>query len=75
MKCLLLELKDKRKFFTHEKNYNQLIEFCNSFKANIAVVNLKSGNVLNLDELAPARCNSKQKKQDYDYDEIGRALV
>ena len=67
MKCLLIELKDKRKFFTYEKNYSQLIEFCNSFKANLSIVNMKNGKILDLDELAPAFCNAKQKQQKYEY--------
>jgi len=75
MKCLLIELKDKRKFFTHQKNFNQLIEFCNSFKANMSLVNMKNGNVLDLDELVPAFCNPKQKKQKYEYTLIENKII
>lgn len=75
MKCLLIELKDKRKFFTDEKNFDQLIEFCNSFKANLSTVKLKNGELLDLDELAPVLCNQKQKKQDYDYVVIENKII
>lgn len=74
MKCLLIELKDKRKFFTHQKNFDQLIEFCKSFKANMSVVNMKNGNVLDLDELVPALCNPKQK-QKYDYTILEQKMI
>ena len=75
MKCLLIELKDKRKFFTHQKNLNQLIEFCNSFKANMSLVNMKNGNVIDLDELVPAFCNPKQKNQKYEYTLIENKMI
>jgi|694.fasta_scaffold01232_19 hypothetical protein len=67
MKCLLIETKDKRKFFTHKKNFSQLIEFCKIFKANLSIVNMKEGAILDLEELVPALCNPKQKKQNYEY--------
>jgi hypothetical protein len=75
MKCLLIELKDKRKFFTYEKNYPQLIEFCKSFKANLSIVNMKNGKILDLDELAPAFCNGKQKPQKYEYVVIENKII
>lgn len=73
MKCLLLELKDKRKFFTHEKNFDQLIEFCKSFKANLSLVEIKSGKLINLEELVPALCNHKSK-QNYEYTIIEKKI-
>jgi hypothetical protein len=71
----LIELQDKRKFFTHKKNFSQLIEFCNSFKANMSLVNMKNGNILDLDELAPAFCNPKQKKQICEYTLIENKII
>lgn len=53
MNCLLIETKDKRKFFTHEKNFIQLIEFSKAFNAEISIVKLEEGSVLELEELAP----------------------
>ena len=67
MKCLLIETKDKRKFFTHEKNFIQLIEFSKAFNAEISTVKLESGHVLELEELAPAICDSSYKKSDVQY--------
>jgi hypothetical protein len=74
MKCLLIELKDKRKFFTYEKNYAQLIEFCNTFKASISVVEIKNGKLMDLPELAEAFCNGKQKSQKNDYTVINNKI-
>lgn len=62
MKCLLIQTKDKRKFFTHEKNLVQLIEFSKTFGAEISMVKLEEGPVLELKELAPAICNPAYKK-------------
>lgn len=67
MKCLLIETKDNRQFFTYEKNFNQLIEFSKHFKAKISLVNMSGGEVLDLEELAPALCDSRNKKQKVDY--------
>jgi hypothetical protein len=67
MKCLLIETKDKRKFFTHEKNFPQLIEFSKTFNAEISTVKLTEGPILELEELAPAICNPDYKKNDVKY--------
>jgi len=55
--CILLKTKDKRNFFTSEKNLNYLIEFSNFFNAEIKHVKIKKGEVLNLEELASAISN------------------
>lgn len=55
--CLLVETKDHRKFFTHEKNYPLLIEFSKTFGADISVVHVQEAEVLTLQALAPAICN------------------
>lgn len=70
MQCLLIETKDKRKFFTHEKNFIQLIEFSKAFHAEISVVKLEQGTVLELEELAPAICDSTYKKIKSQYEII-----
>lgn len=57
MKCLLIETKDKRKFFTQEKNFIQLIEFSKTFDASLSVVDLKEGKLLEIEELASAICD------------------
>lgn len=70
MKCLLIETKDKRKFFTHEKNFIQLIEFSKAFSAEISIVKLEEGSVLELEELAPAICDPGYKKSNVQYEII-----
>jgi len=67
MNCLLIETKDKRKFFTHEKNFIQLIEFSKAFNAEISIVKLEEGSVLELEELAPALCDPTYKKPKVQY--------
>ena len=37
-KCLMLETRDRRQFFTHQKNLPQLMEFSKTFNAEISVV-------------------------------------
>ena len=75
MRCLLIELKDNRKFMTYQKNFNQLIEFCKSFKANMSLVNMKNGIIFDLEELVPALCNPKQKKVNYEYTIIENKMI
>lgn len=74
MKCLLIETNDKRKFFTHEKNFLQLIEFSKTFNAEISIVKIEKGELLNLEELAPAICNPSYKKQTTNYQIIETKL-
>lgn len=59
--CLLIKTKDQRKFFTHEKNLELLLEFSKIFKAEISKVNVEEAEVLELEELAPAFCNMAYK--------------
>ena len=70
MNCLLIETKDKRKFLTHEKNFTLLIEFSKTFNAEISTVNLETGTMLELEELAPAICNPLYKKPKFKYEII-----
>lgn len=53
----MIETKDKRKFFTYEKNFAPLIEFSKVFKAEISIVKVDEAEVLDLAQLAPAICN------------------
>ncbi len=69
--CLMIKTKDKRKFFTHEKNYVQLIEFSKVFDAEVSVVKVKEAEILDLPDLAPAICTSNcQEPVDYQILEI-----
>lgn len=75
MRCLLIETKDKRKFFTYEKNFVQLIEFSKAFNAQISTVKLEEGTILDLEELAPAICDPTYKKTDVQYKLIETKLT
>lgn len=65
-KCLMIEMPDKKKFFTDQKNYNDILYFANNFNCEISVVNLEKGKILlSLKSLAKAiSCidNSKDAK-------------
>jgi hypothetical protein len=54
----MIETKDSRKFFTQRKNYTQLIEFANTFDAEISLVRLEDGDILDLGPLAEAISNN-----------------
>lgn len=56
-KCLMIETRDNRRFFTEEKNYIQLIEFSKTFGAELSIVKAEDPPVLDLVSLAPALCN------------------
>jgi len=60
-KCLLIQTRDSRKFLTHEENLQQLIEFSKTFGAEISVVKIKEGEILDLVDLVPAICNKEYK--------------
>lgn len=55
-KCLMIETKDKKRLFTHETNYPDLIEFSKTFGAEISVVKVEEAEILELEELAPLIC-------------------
>jgi hypothetical protein len=70
----MIETKDRKKFFTHEKNFPQLIEFSKTFNAEISKVQIPSeAEVLELEELAPALCEKKPQKT-VDYKVLERKL-
>jgi len=56
-KCLMIETVDHRKFLTHKKNYPQLIEFANTFNAEISSVLAEDAEILELAPLAKAFSN------------------
>lgn len=58
-KCLMLETKDKKRFFTFIKNSPQLREYCRTFGAKMMVVkaDLERKQVLDLPKLVPALCD------------------
>jgi hypothetical protein len=58
----MIETTDRRKFFTHEKNFPMLIDFAKTFNAEISVVKLEEGQILDLAELAPALCDAGYRR-------------
>jgi len=70
MKCLLIELKDKRKFFTQEKNMPQLLEFCKSFNASMKIVQMSGGELYDLENLVLAICDPTVKTAKTTYEII-----
>lgn len=67
MKCLLIETKDKRKFFTHKKNLIQLNEFSKTFDSTIFIVELINGKILELEDLAMAICSPEKLENECEY--------
>jgi hypothetical protein len=63
MKCLMIETKDKRKFFTSKSNFMQLSEFIKVFKPNVFLVDMKKGEMLELNEIASLLCETEYKKE------------
>lgn len=64
-KCLMIETPDKKKFFTHSKNYNEILDFAQNFNCEISRVQLEEGQILDLVPLAEAiscKDNSKGAK-------------
>lgn len=72
--CLLLKTKDKRQFFTSQKNLSSLIEFKNFFHAEIRHVKIKKGEVLNLEELASAISNPEYSAN-FEYEDQSERML
>jgi len=62
MKCLMIETKDKRRFFTSKNNFLQLNEFIKVFKPNVFLVEMKKGDILEIEDLANLLCDTEYKK-------------
>jgi hypothetical protein len=75
MNCLMIETADRRKFFTYEKNFPMLIDFAKTFNAEISVVKLVEGQVLDLAELAPALCDAGYRRPRSNYEVIETKLL
>lgn len=73
--CLLVKTKDKRKFLTHRKNLDMLEEFANTFNAEVYLVRVlgKDTEVLELEKLAPAICDSSYSTEP-NYEVVSRLL-
>jgi len=64
MKCLMIETKDKRRFFTSKSNFMQLNEFIKVFKPNVFIVEMKKGELLEIEDLANLLCDTEYKKNE-----------
>ena len=71
-KCLLLQTKDKKKFFTLIGNQKHLVEYCKAFGAKMFVVKaeIEKNKILDLQKLVPALCDKNHKGEDADYSVI-----
>ena len=74
MQYLMLETKDQRRFFTHRKNLPMLIEFSNTFGADISIVKAKDVDVLELDKLVPAICDANFKQDPSNYQVVEKKI-
>lgn len=70
MKCLMIETKDKRVFFTNKNNFVQLSEFIKVFKPSVFLVDMKKGELLEIEKLANLLCDTEYKKQNNVYYEV-----
>jgi hypothetical protein len=68
-KCLLLETRDKKKFFTLVGNFKHLKEYCKAFGAKMFVVKaeIERNKVLDLQKLVPALCDKNYTGEKVDY--------
>ena len=67
MNYLMIKLKDKRMFLTNQKNLGQLIEFANTFKAELCIVKTNSKNIKSLSQLAVEICDTNSKQESFEY--------
>jgi tRNA splicing ligase len=64
--CLMINTKDNRKFFTHEENFPDLIEFSRIFNAEMSIVQIENEKeILDLKKFVPAFCEKKSQKTKY----------
>jgi hypothetical protein len=64
----MIEAKGGRRFFTHEENYPQLIEFSKTFDVEMSIVKLNRGKVMDLAELAPAICDPNYQNPQIEFE-------
>jgi len=64
MNCLMIKLKDKRRFITNKKFTKHLIEFANTFNAELSIVNTNHKMINNIEELANLICDTNHKQED-----------
>ena len=70
MNCLMIKLKDKRRFITNKKFTKHLIEFANTFNAELSIVNTNHKMINNIEELANLICDTNHKQEEFKYKTI-----
>lgn len=69
MKCLMIQTKDNRKFFTYQRNYKYLVEYAKTFNAKIFIVKIdKNQKILDLNKLVPALCDTNFKIKNINFE-------
>ena len=69
IKCLLIETKDKKRFFTLVKNRKELAECCKAFGAKMSVVSaeIKRSQVMDVTKLVSALCDKNYTSEDVEF--------
>lgn len=67
MNCLMIKLRDKRKFLTSQKNLKNLLEFAKTFHAELSIVSVQGKKPMSLEKLASEICDTNSKNQDFQY--------
>jgi hypothetical protein len=69
IKCLLLETRDKKRFFTLIGNFMHLKEYCRAFGAKMFIVKaeIEKSKILDLQKLVPALCDKNHKEDKISY--------
>jgi hypothetical protein len=75
MKCLLIETRDKKRFFTHKKNLIQLNEFSKTFNSDLFLVEAKDAAILELEDLAKELCNLEYKNKECEFKIINQIKI
>lgn len=71
MKCIMIQTKDNRKLFTHQKNYRHLLEYIKTFKAKVFLVKINNDQkVLDLNKLVSALCDKNFNVKNLDFEII-----
>lgn len=76
-KCLMVETKDKKRFFTLIKNKLHLVEYCKTFGAKMMIVKaeLKREQILDLPRLVPALCDKNYKNRKAEFEVLKKFPV
>lgn len=77
VKCLLLETKEKSKFFTFLKNKKQLKQYCKAFGTKMFIVKAKinKNKILEMSKLVSLFCDKDVKKEKVDFEIIEKIIL